>query len=246
MILNSTLSIYSYIQIIWIIVSVIVQFGASPNFSCYLQCLVPYVEPIPSHNTYSLLCHHRAQRALSHTSLWVSPAAFQRPSSLVMLMTAGSAQVGLGKPADALSPVSMGTTWHLFRVLTEKELLQPQMKNKGWGKTSPTQILPSAFLEPSVLWREYPWSFCAQSYEMDSIYPARDACIPERIWCLHGKFISNKCHTGQSRVQSPTTPVSGWPSTFQADADPWTSTLGCPLFSSLESIIIQGVLNTRV
>lgn len=143
MIFNWTLSIYSYIQIIWIIISVIVQFGASPNFSYYLQCLVPYVEPIPSHNTYSLLCHHRVQRALSHTSLWVSPAAFQRLSPLVMLMTAGSAQVGLGKPADALSLVSTGTTervpstWHLFRVLTEKELLQPQMKNKGWGKTSP-------------------------------------------------------------------------------------------------------------
>ena len=122
----------------------------------------------------------------------------------------------------------------------------PKWRIRGGERLPPTQILPSALLEPSVLWREYPWSFCAQSYEMDSRYPARDACIPEQIWCLHGKFIGNKCHTGQSRVQSPTTPVSGWPSTFQADADPWTSTLGCPLFSSLESIIIQGVLNTRV
>ena len=33
-----------------------------------------------------------------------------------MLMTAGSAQVGLGKPADALSPVPMGTTEHPFHV----------------------------------------------------------------------------------------------------------------------------------
>ena len=63
-------------------------------------------------NALILKRKEKKPRELPHLSLSLS-CCISETSSLVMLMTAGSAQVGLGKPADALSPVP---TEHPFHV----------------------------------------------------------------------------------------------------------------------------------